>query len=329
MRPSLKTKLGVIASYWRRRPFWAAWQVTYRCNFRCVFCDYWKDKYPSDGELSPEQFALGARKLREIGNFMLSMAGGEPLLRRDLPEIIEAVAAHHLPMITTNGWLATEETARELWGRGLYGVSVSIDFADPERHDRDRGVKGAHERAVRALDIFSLARTRGRQNLNLMAVLRSDNLGEMEPLILLAKEHGAHFMVQPYCPLKTGNASFTPQGGVAQFLLSLKRKHKNFLSNAEFLARFDEALNGGVPGCAAGRTFFNIDQKGDIAKCVEDMEHPVGNILTSSAKEIMEGLRRAHEENTCKACWYNCRGEVEVLYTPRGFMAALPTILRG
>jgi MoaA/NifB/PqqE/SkfB family radical SAM enzyme len=329
MQGPLRKKLGVVSSYIRRRPLWCAWQVTYRCNFRCCFCDYWTDKYPSKVELTPAQFAAGAKKLGEIGNMMISIAGGEPLLRKDLPEIIEALAKYHLPMVTTNGWLATEQTARALWKNGLFGVSISIDFDNAEKHDDARGVKGAYDRAVKALEIFTAARTSRRQKVNLMAVLRRDNLDQMEKLILLAKRHGAYFMVQPYCHLKNGNPTFVPEANVSAPLLALKKKHKNFLSNTEFLARFDRALSGGVGGCLAGRSFFNIDEKGDIAKCVEDMEHPIGNILTNSADEIAEGLARAHRSNNCNWCWYNCRGEVEVMYSPRGFLNALGTVLRA
>ena len=329
MQTPFRRKLGIAKSYFLRRQFWLAWQVTYRCNFRCRFCNYWTDKYPSEGELTPEQFAEGAEKLYKIGNMMISLAGGEPLLRRDLPEIVEALARHHLPMITTNGWLAAEDLARDLWKRGLYGVSISIDFADSRLHDRDRGVEGAYERAVGALDIFSRTRTETRQKVNLMAVLRRDNLAEMEKLILLAKQHDAYFMVQPYCSMKTGDESFTPRDHVSKTLVGLKKKHWNFLSNTVFLERFDEALNGGVPGCLAGRLFFNIDHRGDIAKCVEDMDNPIGNILTSSVEEIKTGLQKAHEENTCKACWYNCRGEVEVMYSPRGLLTSISKVLNG
>jgi MoaA/NifB/PqqE/SkfB family radical SAM enzyme len=329
MQGRLRQKLGVIASYFLKRLFWVAWQVTYRCNFRCSFCDYWTDKYPSDNELTPEQFARGGDKLFEIGNMMISLAGGEPLLRKDLPDIVEALAKYHMPMITTNGWLVTEELARELWQRGLYGASVSIDFDDPQKHDQARGVKGAYDRAVAALDIFSRTRTLPRQKLNLMAVLRRDNAAEMEKLILLAQKYNAYFMVQPYCSLKTGNKALTPEGNISAHLLALKKKYKNFLSNAEFLARFDKALNTGIAGCVAGRSFFNIDHKGDIAKCVEDMENPIGNILDMTSEGIVRGLAKAHRENTCSQCWYNCRGEVEVTYSPRGLVTALGKIIRA
>jgi molybdenum cofactor biosynthesis enzyme MoaA len=110
--------------------------VTYRCNFRCPFCGYWRDKLGLEAETTVQQFAEGAKKLAQYGTLMISLAGGEPLLRTDLPQIIRSVAAYHFPFLTTNGWLVTEEYAREIMQAGIWGVSVSIDYATPERHDQ-------------------------------------------------------------------------------------------------------------------------------------------------------------------------------------------------
>ena len=323
-----RRKLGVISSYFLLRPFWCTWQVTYRCNFRCSFCNYWSMEHKKE-EQPLEAFETGGRKLSEVGNMMISLAGGEPLLRKDIVDIVAVLSKWHLPMITTNGWLATRELAAELWNAGLYGVSVSIDFAGSDRHDAERGVRGAYERAVRALEFFSTTRTRPRQKVNLMAVLRHDNLDQMEPLLALAKKHKTHFMVQPYSALKTGDRKFVPPEGCAQTLVGLRKSHGNFLSNIAFLSRFDVAANGGVPGCVAGRSFFNVDTNGDVSRCVEFRDRPVANLASDPIRTIIRRLKRAHKNNTCRACWYNCRGEIEVMYTRRGLLNAVPKLLNG
>ena len=82
-----------------------------------------------------------------------------------------------------------------------------------------------------------------------------------------------------------------------------------------------------MPGCRAGRSFFNIDNLGRVAKCVEDLDHPLGSILTDPPGALMRRLNRAWRENRCQSCWYNCRGEIEALYTPRGFLNAMPVVL--
>ncbi|MEJ2746225.1 MAG: radical SAM protein, partial [bacterium] len=221
----------------------------------------------------------GSRNLAEISSMMISIGGGEPFLRPDLPQIIEVLARHHMPLITTNGWCVTRAAARSAYQAGLWGASVSLDYANEEKHDRARGVKGAYGRALKALEYFSEERCGRFQRVNVMAVLMRDNVDEIEPLIQLAARYGAFFMVQPYCGLKGGRREFGPDMDVAKRLLNLRGKYENFISNRYFLERFDLANDGGVPGCRAGKGFFNIDNFGRVAKCVENLDHPIGNIV--------------------------------------------------
>jgi len=318
-------KLRLLRGYLGRHPIWCTWQVTYRCNFRCRFCSYWHDPMGKLPEQTVEQFSEGSRKLAQWGSLLISMAGGEPFIRKDLVEVIEAVAQWHFPFITTNGYLATPQLARELFRAGLWGVSVSIDYDNAERHNEARGRSNAYEHAVEALKIFSAARKYPWQRVNLMAVLLDDNLDQIEPLIQLAARHNAYFMIQPYCEMKTGDLRFKPAAGsLGEFLVSLRRRYPNFLSNPHFLARYDEALTRGVPNCAAGRAFFNIDSTGDIAICVEERARPVANLYRDSIYTIAQRLCEAGKANRCYHCWYNCRGEVESLYSFKGLLQNLP-----
>jgi len=277
-------------------------------------------------EQTVQQFRDGAGKLARAGSMLVSLAGGEPLIREDIVEVTEAVARFHLPFITTNGYTATPELARGLFEAGLWGVSVSIDYADAKQHDRRRGVSGAFDSALAALEYFSRARKYHWQRVNLIAVLMHDNADQLEELAKLAARYGAYFMVQPYCPLKTGDRRFMYNNGrIAPRLLELRRRSPNMLSNPYFLARFDQAVNGGVPNCLAGRAFFNIDSVGDVAICVERRSQPIGNLYRDDMLRMLRKMAGARKSNTCRACWYNCRGEVESLHKPMGLLASLPT----
>ena len=141
-----RRKLRLAGTYFRGNPVWCAWQVTYRCNFRCAFCGYWKEGAGADGELTAAQFAVGGEKLARLGTLLISLAGGEPLLRDDLADVIRVLARHHLPMMTTNGFGLSTARARELWSAGLVGASVSLDYADERKHDRRRGRAGVGTR---------------------------------------------------------------------------------------------------------------------------------------------------------------------------------------
>lgn len=321
-----RRKWGLFLSYLRQRPLWLTWQVTNRCNFECSFCNYWNEPFDLEAQLTPAQFEESAAKLSRIGTMMVSLAGGEPTLRRDLPDIIAAVGRYHFPFLTSNGWAITEKVARSLWGAGLWGVSISIDYATPHRHDEERGREGAFEHAVQAVAVLSRTRTRPWQRVNINAVLMKDNIEEMERLIQIARQHGALFMVQPYGFLKTGDRDPLPAQSISEHLLDLSRRYPNFNSNPEFLRRFDHHITEGVGGCRAGRSFFNIDQWGNISKCVEYREDALGKVQEMSAERIWEALREAHRTNECTACWYNCRGEIESLYTLKGLKTGLPKL---
>ncbi len=320
-------KASLFSNYIRKKPVWCMWQVTYRCNFRCSFCNYWQLASDRSRELTPELFEAGARNLKKIGTMMISLAGGEPTLREDLPEIVRVLSRHHFVFVTTNGWLVTPEKAKALFDAGIYGVSVSVDFADPKKHDERRGVKGAHARAMNALRILSESRTSGYQRVNLNCVLMHDNLDEIEDLIVLARKNGALFMVQPYGKLKTGDGAYLPSRDVSKRLVELWDKYDNFVSNREFLRRFDRHLNDGIPGCLAGQAFFNIDNYGNVSKCVEFADDVVGNVIDDDMLEIAKALNERQRANRCTGCWYNCRGEMEILYTLKGARAGLPKLL--
>jgi MoaA/NifB/PqqE/SkfB family radical SAM enzyme len=320
-------KWRLLRAYLARRPIWCAWQVTYRCNFRCRICSYWKEEHAAAEELSVEQFQRGAANLARSGSMLINLAGGEPMLRPDLPDIVAALARRHFPFLTTNGWKITPDRARALWDAGLWGVSVSVDYPEAARHDEQRGRSGAFDEAVRAIEIFRQTRTAPHQRVNMMSVLTAENQGDLEAVVALAARLGANYMIQPYGILKTGDESHRPKAPVSAHLLDLRRRYGVFLSNPYFLSRFDAALGGGVAGCRAGRATFNIDERGLVAKCVEDRSHPVGSVVETPMPELVRSLRAAWRANRCRACWYNCRGEVEALYTPRGLLASLPILV--
>ena len=145
---STHKKWQLLRTYAGRYPMWCAWQVTYRCDMRCGFCNYWQDPASQLPEQSLEDIAEGSRQLARLGSLFISLAGGEPTLREDLPEIVRALARWHLPFITTNGSNVTAESARQLMKSGLWGVSVSIDYASPDKHDRRRGRRGCFEQGT-------------------------------------------------------------------------------------------------------------------------------------------------------------------------------------
>ena len=120
-------------------------------------------------------------------------------------------------------------------------------------------------------------------------------------------------------------------GGVGARLSELRGRHPNLRVGSFFLDRIEQALLGGVPGCQAGRAFFNVDERGRVSKCVE-FRRPfdrAGDLSRESFREVLPRLREIHARNDCRACWMASRGEVEGLYTVRGLLSALPALVRA
>ena len=323
-------KARLLKAFLLGRPVWVTWQVTYNCNYGCSFCTYWQNDFKPHEENSLEDFRIGAEKLSELGSLIVSLAGGEPMLRRDIHHIVDVLARDHFPYLTTSGSGMTTRRARQLWEAGLWGCSVSIDYANPDKHAEHRGVKFAFERALKAIDQLLEARTdHSYQRVQIISVLTDDNLEEMPKLCDLARDLGVYWQVQPYSVMKTGNQSQRHLRGATEILLDLKARYPDtFHTNRLYLERFDEAVNDGIDGCIAGRAMFNIDNQMVVSKCVEfNTTEPCGNLRHQAMGEVLRNLHAAHDRNTCTACWYSCRGEVEVLYEPRGFLNSMHSFL--
>ena len=293
-------------------------QVTYRCNFRCQICDFWKPAYSKAHELSLADIRLIGRKLNRLGTLIVSLAGGEPLIRDDLAAIITILnEANHFPILITNGWFVDDSRAREILTAGLQEISVSVDYADPARHDAQRGRPGAWDRAIRALELLNSRRPHKRNRVHMISVLMDDNLDQIEELIRISRDLGVTYMVNLYSWNRGTKARRLPGGRVAAHLLELKRKYPQFVTLTSYIEQFDRAIaTGGIGNCQTGRLLLNIDNHGNVARCTETLDEPVGSILADDAVTIRDRLLSARRNRDCAQCWTSCRGFAECMQKP-------------
>src|SRR5258708_28921893 len=147
------------------RPYVVSWNLTYRCNLACEHCYLDAGGTPLVGtENFADRSELGTeecfRVIDEIAAFapecVTILTGGEPLLRRDILEIVRRAAARGLWVVVgTNGVSITENVSRRLAEAGARGLSLSLDALDPDRHDRFRKVGGAWGNTVGGAEILN------------------------------------------------------------------------------------------------------------------------------------------------------------------------------
>lgn len=169
--------------------------VTDRCHFRCTYCMP-KERFGDDHPFLPERDLLTfgeigrlARLFASLGVRNIHLTGGEPLLRRDLDELIRRLAAVdgiEDIALTTNGHLLHHH-ARRLYEAGLRRVNISLDALDPDIFGRMNGRGIGPERILANID---LAREIGFEVKVNMVVQRGVNEGEIIPMAEYFRKRG-------------------------------------------------------------------------------------------------------------------------------------------
>jgi 12,18-didecarboxysiroheme deacetylase len=133
-----------------KRPV-VVWNITRACNLKCVHCYAHATEGSTSDELST---AEGKRLIDDLAAFgapVLLFSGGEPLVRKDLPELAAyAVGKGMRAVISTNGTLINPKMAQTLKEIGLSYVAISLDGMEPV-NDHFRGVKGAYRKALEGI----------------------------------------------------------------------------------------------------------------------------------------------------------------------------------
>jgi len=133
-----------------KRPV-VVWNITRRCNLKCIHCYAQAKDQAFDNELTTDK---GKNLIDDLSQYkvpVLLLSGGEPTIRKDLPELAAyAIEKGMRAVISTNGTLITQEMARVLKDIGLSYVGISLDGME-KIHDRFRGVKGAYRAALEGI----------------------------------------------------------------------------------------------------------------------------------------------------------------------------------
>jgi MoaA/NifB/PqqE/SkfB family radical SAM enzyme len=265
-----------------------------------------------------------SKKLDSIGPQIISVGGGEPLLHKEIVPVVAALSRRHFTAMICNGWFVTPELARSLWKAGMYEISVSIDYADPKRHDAQRGVDGAHARGLAALEMLIKARVHPEQRVHMISVVMDDNLDEIEPLILLCRKMGITYLLTLYSTMRGAKESRQPSREVSAHLLELKQRYPEFVALRNYTGRITQALEeGGIGPCYAGRNLCNIDSQGNVTLCIDRLDDVLGNIFRDEPAKIERLLLEASSKNNCRQCWTSCRGAIETIMYGNGLATNL------
>lgn len=321
------------------RPYVVSWNLTYRCNLACEHCYLDAGGRPlvtdeSFSDRSELTTAQCRKVIDEVASFapecLLILTGGEPLLRRDILEIVRYASDCGLWVVVgTNGVKITSNLAGILRREGVRGVSVSLDALEADRHDAFRRVRGAWKNTVEGSRIlreaglpFIVQTTVGGHNAGELGRIAEFAWGELG-----ARVWNLYFLVQ------TGRGGFVSdldRAGYDSVLDDLYEIQRRFagrmMVNAKCAPHFVKTLlerdpdspflrtySGGAGGCPAGTHYLGIRPNGDVTPCPY---LPVfdGNLRRSGLSEIWERSelfeavrRRASLGGRCGQCELSSR----------------------
>lgn len=304
-------------------------KVTNRCNSNCVYCGHAANapqrELKRDVDLGVARSIF--REAAELGCTAISIDGGEPLLRKDLPEIIAACSAEGIvPVLMTNALLMPRRW-REIGEAGLKYVIISIDSLDAASYESLRGVKlsGALEglaAAERMRDTF------GDVKIHVTSVLTRHNADEIVPAVRALSRRGIALQVSPvHIAPDAGDSLDTIEASRIDRVVAdlLRMKDDGYLigNSRGFLEHLPAFFDGNrlVPhgfACVGGYTHLFIDPYGDVRPCYDPAFGVLGNINTEPLASIwlgdaMADLRRRMLRAECQGCWLLCTGEVSML----------------
>ncbi|MBI5244717.1 MAG: radical SAM protein [Elusimicrobia bacterium] len=247
-----------------RRLFSVTWAVSNRCGYRCWHC-YNAGRSQQDVPLA--RMVELARELQELGAVMVTLTGGEPLLRKDLEKIAAAFDDRTCLILGTTGDALSAERARSLRESGFFAVGVSLDSADEAEHDRLRGRRGAFKSALAALRnaaqaglypyVVSLATREFLERKRFMSFLRfAADRGALE----------AHLLEPSATGRLAGREDVILEVAERRLILDYQNEVMG-REDLPILSCFAYLESEQAFGCGAGLTHLYIDGSGEVCPC--------------------------------------------------------------
>ena len=330
-------------------PITASMAITSRCNSNCMYCSFRSglSKNKIDIELSTIKRIID--ELAEIGVRVLTFTGGEPLLRKDLPEACRYAKSKNMTIhITTNGLLLTKEIASQLNDCGVSNLIMSLDSLDDSVYSVHRGV--SNNKVLDALSVLDYFSQLKEDNFCAVTfVVSKKNFKELPNFIRAIKERGKKILVnvQPYhrppaieyIPQKTIDNATQAEFEIYNSLLAAEKellpkederkeleamieeliemkKEWYPINNSDYYLRSipDFMINNKLPDgiCAAGFSGIYVQENLNMLPCWRLPE--VGNLASESAVELWFSEKYAKVrcemlKRNCCKCMFLCHNE--------------------
>ena len=252
--------------------------VTDICNARCEHCSFFSAyDDPSRKILSTTEMKKVIKDCQDFGVNVINFVGGEPLLRKDICELISYVNKDKSSSsIYTNGFMLKKK-AKSLKKSGVMMVITSLDSTDPKTHDDFRKTKGLFRKVIEGLK--ECQKYKILTAISTTVTQKEIENGDFEKMILFAKKMKVNeLIVYDRMPV-----------GMYSHRVDLEKKPMDYNRMFEIVDKYNKRRdfpgiytyahfrNASVFGCSAGRNYFYVSPYGDISAC-DFTAKPIGNM---------------------------------------------------
>ena len=245
-------------------------QITSRCNLRCRYCSFFDHPEPEYRDLPTREWLRFFDELGELGVMNMTLTGGEPFIREDLPLLIDGIVRNRMRFsILSNGALIGDEVAAFLAStRRCDVVQVSVDGSGPSTHDIFRG-EGSFVGAVRGLKTL----IRHRVPATSRVTVHRGNVGDLAATArLLLEEAGL-----PSISVNAAGILGSCQRNEGQVLMTVSQRQEAM----ESLFRLSDAYPGRIQAKVGTLAEGNIWRRMEEARRAGEPPFPEGGRLTA------------------------------------------------
>jgi radical SAM protein with 4Fe4S-binding SPASM domain len=271
--------------------------ITYRCNERCVHCYL---DHEDHGEMTTAEIKHLLDEMADAGVFILTLSGGEIMLRKDFFEILEYARERTFCIkLKTNAIMIREREAKRIRDLGVDTIQVSIYSHRPEVHDAITLIPGSLKRSLEAIRFLKA------QGLKIIMsnVLMIQNMNDYPHVRALAEELGVDCTIDPtITPMMDGNRSVLSLN-VDTAALQQVFRDKGLVGDVEEFCAPPPKIDGqelaeSLP-CSAGHSACYVSPYGDVFPCVQ-FPLPSGNVRQTPFIDIWRNSTQLNEVRTIR-----------------------------
>ncbi|MFH1380826.1 MAG: radical SAM protein [Candidatus Omnitrophota bacterium] len=289
----------------KRNPFSVMFELTYECNFNCVHC-YVRGSRKEKKELNTKEVFFVLDELKKMGVFRIGFTGGEPLLRKDIFDILDyANKCGFKKGLLTNGYLIDEEAADRLKSVNIDKVEITLNALDAQIFDKMTQVKDSFKKVKRAVELLV------ERGIQVKVKSTATALNKSEPVKI---SQYARALDIPYnldgeiMPCRDGcDAAVNEYSLSGKETREIREKVYPEMYSGTGKRSKSKRKRDRMFNCGVGKSSFSITPYGEMNLCLE-IDYPKYNILSKGAGPSWQAIKNKIDELNsisdfiCKNC---------------------------